>query len=111
LWTTDDARALAFYEKVFGYGHDSMDMGPEGTYYMLKTGEVSRGGLMHSVRPDAPSMWLPYVAVADCDATASRSKALGGKVLMEPSDIPNIGRYAIAEDPLGAAIAFIRLAG
>jgi len=64
-WTTDDARALRFYEQVFGYSHDSMDMGPEGTYYMLKTGEVSRGGLMHSVRPDAPSMWLPYVAVAD----------------------------------------------
>ena len=41
LWTTDDARALAFYEKVFGYSHDSMDMGPEGTYYMLKTGEIS----------------------------------------------------------------------
>ena len=74
-----------------------------------KTGEISRGGLMHSVRPDAPSMWLPYVAVADCDATASRAKALGGKVLMEPSDIPNIGRYAIAEDTLGAAVAFIKL--
>ena len=111
LWTTDDAQALAFYEKVFGYDHDTMDMGPEGTYYLLKIGEVSRGGLMHSVRPDAPSMWLPYVAVADCDATASRAQALGGRVLMQPSDIPNIGRYAIAEDPLGAAIAFIKLAG
>jgi hypothetical protein len=30
---------------------------------------------------------------------------------MAPSDIPNIGRFAIAEDPLGAAIAFIKLAG
>lgn len=110
LWTTDDARALAFYQTVFGYGHDTMDMGPEGTYYLIKTGEVTRGGLMHSVRPDAPSMWLPYVAVADCDATATRAKALGGKVLMQPSDIPNIGRYAIAEDTLGAAVAFIKLA-
>jgi len=110
LWTTDDARALAFYEKVFGYTHDTMDMGPDGTYYMVKTGEIARGGLLHSVRPDAPSMWLPYVAVADCDATASRAKALGGKLLMEPNDIPNIGRFAIAQDTLGAAIAFIKLA-
>jgi len=109
LWTTDDKRALAFYEKVFGYSHDTMDMG-EGTYYMLKSGDVARAGLMHAVRPDAPSMWLPYVAVADCDATASRALALGGKVLMAPGDIPNIGRFAIAEDTLGAAIAFIRLA-
>jgi predicted enzyme related to lactoylglutathione lyase len=111
LWTTDDARALSFYEQVFGYTHDTMDMGDDGTYYMVKTGEISRGGLMHSVRADAPSMWLPYVAVADCDATALRAKALGGKVLMEASDIPNIGRYAIVEDPLGAAVAFIKLAG
>jgi predicted enzyme related to lactoylglutathione lyase len=110
LWTTDDARALAFYEQVFGYTHDTMDLGDDGTYYMVKTGEVSRGGLMHSVRTDAPSMWLPYVAVADCDATATRAKALGGKVLMGPTDIPNIGRYAIAEDTLGAAVAFIKLA-
>ena len=56
-------------------------------------------------------MWLPYVAVADCDATANRAKALGGKVLMDPSDIPDIGRFAIAEDTLGAPIAFIKLAG
>jgi hypothetical protein len=111
LWTTDDARALAFYEQVFGYTHDTMDLGDDGTYYMVKTGEISRGGLMHSVRADAPSMWLPYVAVADCDATATRAKALGGKVLMEPTEIPNIGRYAIAEDTLGAAVAFIKLAG
>ncbi len=111
LWTTDDARARAVYEQVFGYTHDTMDMGDGGTYYMVKTGEVARGGLMHSVRDDAPSMWLPYVAVADCDASALRAKALGGKVLMEPSDIPNIGRYAIVEDTLGAAIAFIKLAG
>jgi uncharacterized protein len=110
LWTTDDARALAFYEQVFGYAHDTMELGADGIYYMVKTGEIARGGVMHSVRADAPSMWLPYVAVADCDATATRARALGGKVLMEPSDIPSVGRYAIAEDTLGAAIAFIKLA-
>ncbi len=111
LWTTDDRAALAFYERVFGYSHDSMDMGPQGTYYMLKTGDVSRAGLMHAVDRKAPSMWLPYVAVADCDATAARAKALGGQVLASPQDIPNIGRFAIAQDPLGAAIAVIKLAG
>lgn len=110
LWTSDDKRALAFYTQVFGYDHDAMEMGSGGTYHLLKTAGIARAGLMHSVRADAPSMWLPYVAVADCDATASRAQALGGKLLMGPSDIPDIGRYAIAEDPLGAAVAFIRLA-
>lgn len=109
LWTADDQRALAFYSQLLGYTHDAMDMGPQGTYYMLKTGDVARGGLMRAVDPTAPSMWLPYVAVADCDATAARAKALGGEVLSPPQDIPNIGRFAIAQDPLGAAIAMIRL--
>jgi predicted enzyme related to lactoylglutathione lyase len=77
---------------------------------MLKTGETARGGLMQSVDPNAPSMWLPYVAVADCDATAARARALGGQVLSPPEDIPNIGRFAILQDTLGAAIAVIRLA-
>lgn len=109
LWTRDAPRALAFYERLIGYQRDAMDMGPMGTYYMLKTGEVSRGGLMQSVDREAPSMWLPYVAVADCDATAARGRALGGKVLSPPEEIPNIGRFAILQDPLGAAIAVIRL--
>lgn len=109
LWTSDDRAALAFYEAVFGYSHDSMDMGPQGTYYMLKTGAVARAGLMRAVDRQAPSMWLPYVAVADCDATAARAKALGGQVLAAPQDIPNVGRFAIAQDPLGAAIAVIKL--
>lgn len=109
LWTSDAPRALAFYERVFGYGHDAMDMGQMGTYYMLKAGAVARAGLMQSVDRAAPSMWLPYVAVAECDATAARARALGGQVLSPPEEIPNIGRFAILQDPLGAAIAVIRL--
>jgi len=109
LWTRDDQVALAFYETVFGYSHETMDMGPQGTYYMLKAGGVSRGGLMRSVDPQAPSMWLPYVAVADCDQTAGRAATLGGQVVKAPSDIPDIGRFSILVDPLGAAIAVIKL--
>ena len=38
--TPDEKKALAFYEGVFGYTHDSMDMGPQGTYYLLNHGDV-----------------------------------------------------------------------
>jgi uncharacterized protein len=86
-----------------------MDMGPQGTYYLLKMGDVSRAGLMRSVEPKAPPCWLPYVAVADCDATAAKAKALGGQVVAPPTDIPDIGRFAVVVDPLGAAIAVIRM--
>jgi predicted enzyme related to lactoylglutathione lyase len=108
LWTPDEIGALAFYQRVFGYTHESMDMGPQGTYYILKKDGVSRAGLMRSTQPKAPSMWLPYVAVDDCDATAARARKLGGQVLSAPTDIPGVGRFATLADSVGAAIAIIR---
>jgi len=87
LWTSDDRKALAFYETLFGFTDEAMNMGPT-TYYILKAGGKSRAGLCQSVNPAAKSMWLPYVAVADCDATAKKVKSLGGQVVSLPSDIP-----------------------
>jgi uncharacterized protein len=108
LSSTDETKALAFYESVFGYTHDTMDMGPQGTYYLLKKDGAMRGGLMRSPMPGAPSMWLPYVAVADCDATAAAARGLGAKLIVEPTDIPDVGRFAALIDPQGAALAFMK---
>src|SRR5262249_3798264 len=36
LHTTDVTKALAFYEKVVGFSHRGMDMGPGRTYYALQ---------------------------------------------------------------------------
>lgn len=108
LWTGDARRALAFYEAAFGYGHDTMDMGEQGTYYMLAKGGQSRGGIMQC-GDDMPTMWVPYVAVADADATADQAQALKGTVMMPPADIPGVGRFSVLMDPFGATFAIIRL--
>jgi len=108
LMTHDQEKALAFYEGVFGYTHDTMDMGPQGSYYLLKMGDAMRAGLMHMPMPDTPPLWVPYVAVADCDATAATAKRLGAQVIVEPTDIPNVGRFATLLDPQGACIAFMK---
>jgi uncharacterized protein len=108
LTTPDEKKALAFYEGVIGYSHDTMDMGPQGTYYLLKMGDVMRAGLMRSPIAGMPPLWTPYVAVADCDATAATAKHLGARVIVEPTDIPNVGRFATLLDPQGACIAFMK---
>ena len=108
LMSPDEKKALAFYEGVFGYSHDTMDLGPQGTYYLLKTGEVMRAGLMRAPMPDTPPLWVPYVAVPDCDATAAKAHTLGAQVIVEPTDIPNVGRFATLLDPQGACIAFMK---
>jgi uncharacterized protein len=109
LWARDAAAAVAFYTKVFGYTARDMDMGPEGKYHILETGGVGRGGVMNAP-VGVPAMWLPYVAVEDCDKLAARAKRLAAKVHVEPTDIPNIGRFTVLEDPQGATIAAIQMA-
>ncbi len=111
LMTPDEAKALAFYEKIFGYTHTSMDMGPQGQYHVLTKDGVRRAGLMHSPMPDTPPLWMPYVAVADCDATAAKAKQLGARIIAGPRDVPQVGRFAALLDAQGAALGFIQPAG
>ena len=107
LSTQDDKKALAFYEKVFGFGHDEMPM-PQGIYYMLRQGEKLRGGLCKAMDASTPPMWMQYVKVADCDASAAQASSLGARIVVPPSDIPTVGRFAMFIDPQGAALAVMK---
>ena len=51
---------------------------------------------------EMPSVWTTYIASADADETASKIKSAGGQLLMEPFDVMDVGRMAIAADPAGA---------
>ena len=106
LWTSNDSKALDFYVSNFGFTYDAMDVGSM-TYYVLKMEGRPRAGLCQSVEPNAESMWLPYVAVPNCDITAIEAAELGGQVVTPPRDIPGIGRFAVIVDTTGAAVAFI----
>ena len=109
LWTPDASSALVFYERTFGYDHDAKDMGEQGSYLILKGPDgKQRGGIFQCPDKSAPPLWLPYVHVADCDASADRARQLGANVFMPPTDIPGIGRFAVLFDPQGAAIAIIK---
>ncbi len=109
LWTPDAKKSLEFYERVFGYTHDSMPMADGATYRILKgTDGAPRAGMTQSAMAGTPSMWLPYVRVADCDATVAKAQQLGARqIVLSPIDIPGVGRIGIVIDALGAAIAMI----
>lgn len=109
LLTTDQEKAFAFYADLVGWQRDDMDMGPMGNYIVLMRGEAGVGGML-AIPPGAPqpSAWLPYVAVDDADVTAARIVELGGQICLGPQDIPNMGRFAVATDPLGAMFAIFR---
>jgi hypothetical protein len=46
-----------------------------------------------------PPCWGVYVTVDDMDATAKLAVEMGGKVLMPPQDIPQVGRFCVLQDP------------
>ena len=106
LMTTDVPKALAFYTALFGWTRTPFDMGPAGTYDMIYAGEVGVGGMVPLSPGDgAPPHWIGYVAVKDVDAACAQVDALGGKTRVPPTDIPNVGRFAIVEDPQGAVFS------
>jgi hypothetical protein len=108
LMTTDPAGAKQFYSKLFGWSMKDMSM-PDGTYTTAQVGETAVVGIM-SVPPQAagmPPSWGTYVTVTDVDATLLEVVRLGGKVLMPPIQVPNVGRMAVIQDPQGAALSII----
>jgi hypothetical protein len=110
LMTTDVSAAVAFYTELYGWGTKVSDMGPT-RYTEWLAGGRSVGGCM-ALRPEAagvPSHWMNYVTVRDCDASVREAQAMGARVLFGPMDVPGVGRFAILQDPQGAAIAIIKL--
>jgi uncharacterized protein len=111
LATKDTAKAGDFYSSLFGWGKNVQQMGPTMTYTSFINGERPVGG-MYKPGPemgDVPPHWLVYFAVSDADDTAKRATELGGKTFVPPTDIPNIGRFAVIQDPQGAVFGIIKL--
>jgi predicted enzyme related to lactoylglutathione lyase len=109
LTSTDTDRAGKFYTDLFGWGTQVEQMG-DTAYTMFLHGEKPVAGMM-AQPPEmkgTPSVWMPYFAVSDCDGTTEKATGLGAKVHVPPTDIPNIGRFAVIQDPQGAAFAYIQ---
>ena len=111
LMSTDVAAAKTFYSKVVGWTSEDLPM-PESTYTLLRVAQTQVGGMM-PIPKDAAGMrpcWMGYVSVDDVDAGAVKVQRLGGEVHKAPTDIPNVGRFAVVTDPQGAAFYIFKSA-
>ena len=107
LMSHDAAAALKFYSAMFGW---TAKVSPE--YIELHLGQEGIGGIFPmsgEMFQHIPANWMPYFGVADCDATANKVKSLGGRIVKEPADIPNVGRFAVLGDPQGAMFEVIQV--
>jgi len=109
LMTTDVEAAKGFYGTLFGWKYEAYAGDPAAQYHMLKVNDEPVGGIMKTPPQCSgyPPIWGAYVTVADIDATAAKVVELGGKVIVPPTDIPNIGRFSVFSDPQGAVLSAI----
>lgn len=115
LLTDDPETSRDFYAEVVGWDTEEWTGGGSEPYVMWAHDGETLGGIQR-IPPDALAggarpHWLPYVAVADVDATAARAQERGGRVLVAPMDIPTVGRMAVLADPQGALFALYAPAG
>jgi hypothetical protein len=57
---------------------------------------------------DTPDSWLVYFGTEDVDSDAKRAVDLGATVIVDPTDIPGTGRFAVLLDPQNAAFALFK---
>ncbi len=108
LHSTDIDADMAWIKTVFGFDIGEMPMPQGGTYYMLNVGEDKRGGASPSFMKDAPSMWLTWFSVDNCDDALKRVEGNQGKVLSPAMDMPGVGRMAIIMDNTGGVCGLIQ---
>ncbi|MEW8201908.1 MAG: VOC family protein [Candidatus Thiodiazotropha endolucinida] len=106
LVTTDQELSGVFFSKLLGWTMKEVDAGEFGKYTLFQKEGHDIAGMMNPT-PDTPgegSYWHSYVAVDNIDACAKNAAHLGGKVLVPPYDVPDVGSVCVVSDPTGAVI-------
>ena len=110
LMTTDTKAAEAFYTGVVGWRAETWP-GPM-PYTILNAGENGVGGIMalpeEARQMGARPAWVGYIRSDDVDAQATSLTQAGGSIKRAPSDIPEVGRFAVAADPQGAIFMLLK---
>jgi len=108
LMTSDVPGAKAFYSELLGWTLSDMESSC-GSYTMARAGDTEVAGIMAtpSEAQGMPPAWGAYVTVDDVNAMPARVESLGGKVILPPQDIPEVGRFMVMQDPQGAVLMLI----
>ena len=95
----DPAKALAFFEKVFGWKTQKWD-GPQ-EYWLLMTGSGNGidGGLMKSM--DGNPRTVNTIEVQNVDEALAKCTANGAQVAVPKMAIPGVGWLAYCVEPTG----------
>ncbi|MEX8516972.1 MAG: VOC family protein [Leptothrix sp. (in: b-proteobacteria)] len=108
LLTADPEAAARFYGTLLGWEFDTVPDG-EASYRVARLDDEAVAGILKAGPEMAgvPKGWGCYITVDDVDDTAERCLMLGGKVLLAPTDLGSVGRFAVLQDSQGAVFSVI----
>ena len=104
----DPARAVKFYETVFGWKIQKWD-GPE-NYWLAMTGEEGQPGINGAItgRGEPTTVVVNTMDVASVDDSIAQVVANGGSVLMPKMPVPGVGYLAYGRDTEGNAFGMMQ---
>ncbi|MFF4547169.1 VOC family protein [Streptomyces sp. NPDC001406] len=103
LGTNDLEGAKRFYTDLFGWLPETDPRQEAGGYTVAHMGDAAVAALTPLYQESQPVAWNVSFAVADADAAARKVEEAGGTVVLGPMDVFDVGRFAVALDPTGAA--------
>lgn len=110
LITGELGTARAFYGGMFDWRtRESLVAGRPYTVCYLEEQSVAGMLDLPADMVDVPNHWLVYFAVEECDAVVRRTVELGGRALVEPTDLPTVGRFAVLQDPCDGIFGVVDL--
>lgn len=111
LLSRDLEAAKPFYEQVFGWTWNTMDM-PSGPYHVVAGGTDGLAGAMDmpaEFPAQVPNHWGVYFSVTDAAAACAKVTELGGTVAWGPEATP-VGILATLHDSSGGSFSIMQAA-
>lgn len=100
LHTKDVGKSKEFYSRLFGWKLEDI---PGMDYTIVNVGEGTGGGMMKNPMPEDRDNWMPYILVDDVAASTKKAASLGAVVVMEKTEVQEMGWFSVIVDPTGAA--------
>src|SRR3990172_3842979 len=103
----DGKKLQEFYGKLFDW--NVQVQAEMGNYGLVEAGEQGGiGGGIFQTQEGMPPYVTIYVAVDDLQAYLNKAERLGGKTIVPPTPIPNVGAFAMVHDPEGNLVGLFK---
>lgn len=106
IMTTDLDRAKRFYSELFGWKISAWKGSLD--YLLFETGKEPGGGFQRVDKVNPGDGILLYIQVEEIEKYLNKAKELGGKVLKDNTEIPNVGWFGLFSDPDGNVVGVFK---